>query len=246
MPLGRFRKTGPDNYYRSEATKRLESCEHAIRTAFRDLASAGVPRAPKPHRAKYIESAQRGFDLARAHNTDARYHFAGCKRRLEERVADKRDEPHDRAAVTFLEPMIRNTSAEVETLRRLVLGYGGGKCPRPNHSEERRVADRLGSSFLANDGIQQRCNWCAGVERFGSHYSLDRDGYVIKRAKAVRFCCLMCFIDGRDLAEPAPPALPPALPLDREPEAETVECVAVDQPLLPLAEIEAQDGTDGP
>lgn len=226
-------KKGPDNPDRSEAMKLLEECAGNLLWAFRSLASAGEPRAPKAQRAKYIEAAALMADRVRADLAKARDRFACCQRRLEQRVKDGRAEPHDQAAVTVLEPLVKTTTGQVQALSAMLVHYMSGDARRLADSMERRDADRFRSSW-SDDGQRHRCNWCGKVEpdKWLQHYPLDRDGFSIDRKSAVRFACLLCFSDGKDLAEPAPTALPPTLPMERDGAAETVECVPAPQPLL--------------
>lgn len=226
-------KKGPDNPERSDAMKLLEECAGNLLWAFRSLASAGEPRAPKAQRAKHIESAARQADRIRADLTKARERFACCQHRLAQRVKDGRAEPHDQAAVTVLEPLVKTTTSQVQALSATLLRYMSGAAYRSTDSAERRVADQYRPSWT-DDGQRHRCNWCGKVEpdKWLRHYPLDRDGFAIDRKSAVRFACLLCFSDGKDLAEPAPKALPSALPMERDGAAETVECVPAPQPLL--------------
>lgn len=226
-------KKGPDNPERSQATKLLEECSLNLLAAFRSLASAGEPRVPKAHRAKHIESAARLTDRIRTDLSQARLCFAHCQLRLERRTADKRAEPHDQAAVTVLTPLVKTMTGQTQALGTLLLHYQG-TSRRPADSAERREADHFRSSW-SDDGQRHRCNWCGKVEpdKWLKHYPLDRDGFVIARKDAVRFACAQCFDEGKDLAEPAPKALPAALPLESDAVPETVECVPTPQPLLP-------------
>lgn len=235
--MKRWGQKGPENHNRSEAVKMLERCDCQILSAFSALAAAGMPRAPKPQRAKKIEQALTAFDYARARLTEARYYFARCQARLAERVQDHREEPHDKAAVTQLEPLIESSTYQLRDLRLLLVGYAGEDLNRRVNGEERRQADETRTSlFSSDDGVRHRCNWCAEIEQYSyALYALDDGGFAVKRTKAVRFCCYSCFIDGNDLRIPAPKALPPALPLERNPDTETVECVPVVHPQLPAA-----------
>lgn len=226
-------KKGPDNPERSEAMKLLEECTGNLLWAFRSLASAGEPRAPKAQRAQHIESAARMADRLRADLTKARDRFAYCQRRLAERVQDGRAEPHDQAAVTMLDPLVKTTTGQVQALSNMLLHYKSGDSRRPADSAERRAADWFRSGWT-DDGQRHRCNWCGQAERdrWLHHYPLDREGFAVVRQNAVRFVCHLCFGDGKDLAAPAPKALPPEPPIEQTASPETVECVPVSPPLL--------------
>ena len=233
--MKRWGQKGPENYNRSQALKLLEACDYFVRLAFQRLAEAGAPRVPKPHREKALEGAHKSFDLARARLTSARHHFRRCQDRVTDRT---KPEPHDKAAVTLLEPMIRESTGQIQTLRRLLVAYVGTSFARQTGGGEeiREANDMRSSLFSRDDGVRHRCNWCAEVERYSdSHYALDADGFAVKRDKAVRFCCYSCFAGGKDLQQPAPKALPPGLPLEKDPETETVECVLTPRPALPAA-----------
>ncbi len=226
-------KKGPDNPERSEAMKLLEECAGNLLWAFRSLASAGEPRVSKSQRAHHIESAAQLADRIRADFARARDRFAWCQHRLAQRTADGRAEPHDQAAVTVLAPLVKTTTGQVQALSATLLRYMSGASYRPADSAERREADRFRSSW-SDDGLRHRCNWCGKAEpdKWLKHYPLDRDGFAIARQSAVRFVCHLCFSDGKDLADPAPKALPPALAMERDEAAELVDCVPVPQPLL--------------
>lgn len=226
-------KRGPNNPERSEAMKLLEECAGNLLWAFRSLASAGEPRMSKAQRAHHIESAAQLADRIRADCARARDRFAGCQHRLTQRAADGRAEPHDQAAVTALAPLVKTTTGQVQALSATLLRYMSGASYRPVDSAERREADRFRSSW-ADDGLRHRCNWCGQAEqdKWLKHYPLDRDGFAIARQSAVRFVCHRCFDDGKDLANPAPKALPPARLIEPDGTAEIVACVPVSQPLL--------------
>lgn len=238
-------KKGPDNPERSHAAKLLEECSINLLSVFRSLASAGEPRAPKAQRAKQIESAARLTDRIRSDLSKARQCFALCQWRLAQRTADHRAEPHDQAAVTVLTPRVKTITDQAQTLTTLLLHYQG-VSRRPADSTERRESDHFRSSW-SDDGQRHRCNSCGMVEpdKWRQHYPLDRDGFVIARKDAVRFVCTLCFDEGKDLAQPGPKALPPALPLERDAAAETVECIPTPRPLVPV-NAAALEGCHGP
>lgn len=67
------------------------------------------------------------------------------------------------------------------------------------------------------------CAWCGKPEDSIRHNALDAAGYVTSRSEVRRFCCFLCFQDGRDLADPQPKLKLP----ERAATVETVECLPV-------------------
>lgn len=223
------RRLSTPNFARQEATQELAQLGSTILHAFQALAEAGAPRCPKPHRAKKIEAAHKIFDVARAKFTSARWAVQRVQKQLRDAEQQHKasgayyDKPkaHLKAAVTQLEPQVRGLELNLNRLRECLLGYLGGQAKRGFPSHESQVASDRRSHFSAEPHMP--CAWCGRQEDTLRHNALDEAGYVTSRSEARRFCCFLCFSDGRDLIEPQPKIKLP----ERAATLETVECLPV-------------------
>lgn len=221
----------------SQARKELEKAAEVARSAWEALAQAGDPRCPRAYRARYVQQAVDLLDAARAAFARGRCAFADLAGRVEEK-ARSRDRyyqaaPHEKGAVTSLQPECDRLSAELRRLTRCALSHRGGaraEAMPPRRKAEHEQAVSFQPFFGMSELECMACAWCSAQEEgYRRHYALCEAGFLVdRRERARRFVCWRCFGDARDLIEPAPP-LRNALP----PPVETTCDAVASVPLLP-------------
>lgn len=214
---------------RSHAHERLGSAEEKANLGWRSLAQAGLPRTPRDRRGRAVEMASLLFDGARAALAEARWTFQRF------RQSDEAKTPGGKAGVTALEPRLKAAAVDLAALGEALRAHR--KNPeRPPRSLEIEEARRLSWRLFRTPLPLRRCHWCGEGERPAvEHYSLDGEGYPVRREAAKRFICPSCFRNGKDLAEPAPASLTEG---DEVRPTEVVPCEVVTPPPLaspPLA-----------
>lgn len=207
------RYSSSDPFTRGAATnsrEALERCEALVSEAWRALAHAGAPRLQRPLRQKKIDEAVRLQDEARALMSRGSSSFLNLTKMVAEKAADRtgyrKPAPHEKGAITSLQPLWEDLRAELRDLAGCLLRHRNGDAERPAESAERRHAHGVTRYRGLGTYSTETCAWCGQEEDTINWFALDEGGFIVQdRECARRFCCWRCFDRGEDLIQPAPP-----------------------------------------